>query len=53
MGIKGAAIWSAMMNRIFGRVMVASIVEGYAICLPSKMRLRITWVKPMAGNDWD
>jgi len=42
-----------MMNRIFGRVMVASIVEGYAIHLPSKMRLPITWVKPMAGNDWD
>ncbi|MNW22932.1 hypothetical protein D3C71_2247260 [compost metagenome] len=33
MGSKGAAIWSAMMNRIFGRVMVASIVEGYAMCL--------------------
>jgi len=41
------------MNRIFGRVMVASIVEDYANRLPTKMRLWITWVKPMAGNVWD
>jgi hypothetical protein len=42
-----------MMNRMFLRFMGPSIVKGYAYRLQSSMRLWITGVKPMPGNDWD